>query len=58
MILKALEEKAKELNLDKIELHARDNALEFYRKNSYQVKEKSHILWDQIQHYLMIKELN
>ncbi|MGE0568300.1 MAG: GNAT family N-acetyltransferase [Bacteroidia bacterium] len=58
LILEALEKKAKELNLDRIELHARENALKFYENKGYQIKEKSHLLWDQIQHFLMVKELH
>jgi N-acetylglutamate synthase-like GNAT family acetyltransferase len=56
-ILVFLEEKAKELSLVKIELQARENALEFYKANGYEIKEKSFLLWGQIQHYLMEKSL-
>lgn len=56
-ILNFLEAKGKELSLKKIELQARENALEFYKANDYQVKEKSFLLWGLIQHYLMEKEL-
>lgn len=58
LILIALEKKAKEIGLKTIELQARENALEFYKTNQYQLKEKSFLLWDIIQHYLMIKNLN
>ncbi|MDZ4665658.1 MAG: GNAT family N-acetyltransferase [Bacteroidota bacterium] len=57
LILKALEGKAKELKLKKIELQARENALEFYKANTYILKEKTHLLFDVVQHYLMVKEL-
>lgn len=57
LILKGLEEKAKELKLNTIELQARENALEFYKNNNYEVKEKSFLLWGIIQHYLMEKKL-
>jgi N-acetylglutamate synthase-like GNAT family acetyltransferase len=57
LILKYLEEKAKELQLTKIELQARENALEFYKANNYTLKEKSFLLWGIIQHYLMEKGL-
>jgi N-acetylglutamate synthase-like GNAT family acetyltransferase len=57
LILKALETKAKEIGLSTIELQARENALVFYERNDYQLKEKSFLLWDIIQHYLMFKKL-
>ena len=37
-------------------LHARENALEFYNKLGYSVVEKSHLLFGEIQHYLMNKD--
>jgi predicted GNAT family N-acyltransferase len=36
-------------------LHAREHAVTFYEKNGYQVVEPSYLLFDSIQHYLMIK---
>ncbi len=56
-ILVALEGQAHQLNLIKIELQARENAVEFYKSCGYTVKEKSFLLWGQIQHYLMEKEM-
>jgi predicted GNAT family N-acyltransferase len=56
-ILKFLETQAKQLNLKSIELQARENAVSFYKKNGYEIKEKSFLLWGTIQHYLMVKEL-
>jgi GNAT superfamily N-acetyltransferase len=38
-------------------LHARENALGFYTKNAYAVVEKSYVLFDTIQHYLMKKSV-
>lgn len=58
LILKFLEEKAKEMHLRKIELQARENAVEFYKSQGYTVKEKTFLLWDLIQHYLMEKDLS
>ena len=55
MILIALEEKAKEIGAKKIELQARENALEFYKANNYNLKERTHLLFGVIQHYLMEK---
>ncbi len=56
-ILKFLEQKAQALQLKSIELQARENAVSFYKRNGYQIKEKSFLLWGIIQHYLMVKEL-
>lgn len=56
-ILFFLEEKAKELTLVKIELQARENAVKFYESCGYKIKETSFLLWGQIQHYLMEKQL-
>lgn len=57
LILVKLEEEALNNKMHTIELQARDNALLFYKNCGYAIKEKSFILWDIIQHYLMIKEL-
>lgn len=57
LVLNKLEEKARELNLKYIELQARENALEFYKSQGYNIKEKTFRLWDIIQHYLMVKFL-
>ncbi len=56
-ILQFLEEKAKLLSLEVIELQARENALRFYEKQGYQMVEKTFLLWGQIQHFLMSKKL-
>lgn len=40
-----------------IQLHARENAVPFYRRNGYGVEERSYLLWGEIQHFLMVKEL-
>ena len=57
IILKFLETKAKEIGLQGLELQARENAVKFYENNGYNIKEKSFLLWGQIQHYLMVKNL-
>jgi ribosomal protein S18 acetylase RimI-like enzyme len=41
----------------KIILHAREIALGFYEKLGYQLIEKSHLLFGEIQHYLMEKNI-
>jgi N-acetylglutamate synthase-like GNAT family acetyltransferase len=56
-IVLGLEEQANILKLKKIELQARENAIHFYKACNYTVKEKTFLLWDQIQHYLMEKVL-
>ena len=55
LVVKALEEEAKKQGLKKIQLQARENAVEFYKACGYSVKEKTFLLWDLIQHYLMEK---
>lgn len=56
-IMKAVEEKSLQLNATKIILHARENAVEFYKSLSYSLLEPSHLLFGQVQHYLMEKIL-
>lgn len=56
-IVQFLEQRAKELNLASVELQARENAVKFYEACGYQIKEKSFLLWGQIQHYLMEKSI-
>lgn len=51
------EEKAKQQGATKIILQAREIAVEFYRKCGYSVVEKSFLMWDKIQHYLMEKNI-
>jgi N-acetylglutamate synthase-like GNAT family acetyltransferase len=56
-IIVALENKARLMGMVKIELHARENALDFYQKEGYKITEVSYKLWNIIQHYLMEKTL-
>ena len=56
-ILLYLEQKASEKKFLKIELQARENAVDFYKSCGYTVKEQSFLLWGIIQHFLMEKEL-
>lgn len=44
-------------NADKLILQARDTAIEFYKKCGYTVVEKTYLMWNEIQHYLMEKKL-
>jgi predicted GNAT family N-acyltransferase len=56
-IMKAVEDSAQQLNATKIILHARENAVEFYKSLAYSIIEPSHLLFGQVQHYLMEKVL-
>lgn len=56
MIMNAVEEEAKVQNCQKIILHARDYAVEFYLRLGYRLVEPSYKLFDVLQHYLMEKE--
>ena len=58
LVLQFLEQKAITRQLHKIELQARENAVQFYKSNGYTVKEPSFLLWGIIQHYLMTKDLS
>jgi len=57
-ILAYLEKKATAGGAVCIVLQARDNAVDFYKKNGYEIIDKSFIMYDEIQHYKMQKELN
>jgi predicted GNAT family N-acyltransferase len=56
-VLVYLEKLAKEKSIQKIILHARENAVDFYLKNNYKIIQPSHLLFNKIQHYLMEKVL-
>ena len=55
LVINYLEGITKENNRNKVILHARENAVKFYESCNYSVKEKSYLLFDEIQHYLMEK---
>ena len=57
-ILSRLEKYAYDNNFNKIILHSRENAINFYKKNGYEVIKKTHILYDSIQHWMMLKNNN
>ena len=38
-------------------LSARENALKFYKNNGYEIVKKTHLLFNEIQHWLMRKDL-
>ena len=57
IIVKTLEDIALNKGIRNIILQARENALKFYWKNGYEIIEKSYLLFDEIQHWLMIKKI-
>ena len=52
-----MENKAKLAGANRIILQSRSSAVEFYKKCGFTVVEKSYLMWGEIQHYLMIKQL-
>lgn len=57
LLLAKVENEARSNGAKEMILQARDYAVTFYKKNNYIVVEKSYLLFDSIQHYLMKKEL-
>lgn len=57
LLIKAAEKKAIELGINTIILQARENAVPFYKSCKYEIVEKTFVLFDTIQHYLMTKKL-
>lgn len=55
-IIEEIEGISKEKGIQKIILHAREIALPFYQKLGYHLVEKSHLLFGEIQHFLMQKQ--
>ena len=45
-------------NVNKIILHSREGAIDFYKKHGYEVIKKTHILYNSIQHWMMLKNNN
>lgn len=56
-IMQATEQKSQELGIEKIILHARDYAVDFYKNLGYKLIEPSYKLFDILQHFLMEKNL-
>jgi predicted GNAT family N-acyltransferase len=56
-LIEYAELKAREKGANKMILHARESALDFYKKCGYSILEKSYLMWNEIQHYLMQKKL-
>ena len=57
IIVKTLEDIALNKGIRNIILQARENALKFYWKNGYEIIEQSYLLFDEIQHWLMVKKI-
>ena len=56
-IISALEDVARGKGIQRIILSARENALQFYKNNGYEIIERTHLLFGEIQHWQMRKEL-
>ena len=56
-IITTLEEIALDQRANRIILQARENAVQFYQSNGYEIMEKTHLLFGKIQHWMMQKEL-
>lgn len=57
LVLKTLEQLARDRGMTRIGLQARDHAVPFYRRHGYRVVAPSHRLFGVIQHYRMEKFL-
>jgi len=57
MIVNALELEAINKNVCTIMLDAREPAIGFYQKLGYNVEKKSYVLFDEIQHFRMTKQI-
>ncbi|HKC68781.1 MAG TPA: GNAT family N-acetyltransferase [Bacteroidia bacterium] len=57
LVIAYLEEISKQNNRLEVILHARENAVDFYKSCGYTINEKSYLLWGKIQHFLMQKHL-
>lgn len=58
LLLDYLEARAKALGATSLMLQARENAVNFYRRNGYEVVEETYVLFGTIQHYRMTKQLS
>ena len=56
-IVHSMEDYARKNNITSIMLHARETAVGFYLSMGYDIQQKSYLLFDNIQHYKMNKEL-
>ena len=56
-VMLAIENYCKSISVFEIVLHAREIAIPFYDNLGYQLVEKSHLLFNEIQHFMMSKKL-
>ena len=56
-LVATVEQQAQKSSHKIIMLHARENAVGFYKKLGYRLIEKSYLLFDEIQHFYMSKRL-
>jgi N-acetylglutamate synthase-like GNAT family acetyltransferase len=56
-LLSYMDERARGLGATTMVLHAREKAVNFYRRNGYHIVEESYLLFGSIQHYKMAKQL-
>lgn len=56
-VMLAIESYCKSISISEIILHAREVAIPFYESLDYQLVEKSHLLFNEIQHHLMSKKV-
>jgi len=56
-IIEALEHQAQKLGITEITLNAREDAVGFYQKLGYSLQGFSHLLFDEIKHFVMSKAL-
>ncbi|GMR00996.1 MAG: hypothetical protein BMS9Abin19_0342 [Gammaproteobacteria bacterium] len=56
-LIKAMEQHAKKTSHNNIVLDAREDAVNFYKKQGYSVIGRSYLLFDEIQHFRMSKQL-
>jgi len=57
-LINTMERHAIEKNCTQIVLDARESAIEFYKNSGYKIIEKSYLLFDEIQHYRMLKSIS
>lgn len=57
-LLAYMEQQARNQGASAISLQARENAIGFYARCGYTLQEKTHLLFGQVQHYRMEKQLD
>ncbi|MFM6948525.1 MAG: GNAT family N-acetyltransferase [Aquirufa sp.] len=57
ILMNYLEEEAKKRGMHQIILEARENAVPFYENLGYRISKESYLLFGEIQHYTMLKQL-